>query len=110
MGNGDLPSRLRQAALTAGGDTDRPLRVAVQRAVAGLVRGSRDDLRALDEGVRSYVEAVALRAPTIDDAQVDRLRTAGLSERAIFELTINAAVAAGLERLAVAREVRDACD
>jgi alkylhydroperoxidase family enzyme len=46
----------------------------------------------------AYVETVRRNAYRVTDAQVDALRAAGLSEDEIFELTVAAAVAAGLER------------
>jgi alkylhydroperoxidase family enzyme len=46
----------------------------------------------------AYVETVRRHAYRVTDAQVDALRAAGLSEDEIFELTVAAAVTAGLER------------
>jgi alkylhydroperoxidase family enzyme len=46
-----------------------------------------------------YLEKVRLHAYRITDADVQRLKDAGFSEDEIFEQTVSAAVAAGLERL-----------
>jgi alkylhydroperoxidase family enzyme len=46
-----------------------------------------------------YLEKVRLHAYRVTDADVARLRAAGYSEDEIFEHTVAAAVAAGLERL-----------
>jgi hypothetical protein len=46
-----------------------------------------------------YVEKVRLHAYKVTDADVTRLKDAGFSEDDIFEQTVSAAVAAGLERL-----------
>ena len=46
-----------------------------------------------------YTDTVRRGAYLVTDAQVDALRAAGLSEDEIFELTVSAAVGAGLERL-----------
>ena len=46
-----------------------------------------------------YVETVRRNAYRVTDAQVEALRDAGLSEDEVFELTVAAAVGAGLERL-----------
>ncbi len=47
----------------------------------------------------SYVEKVRLHAYRVTDGDVDALKAAGFSEDEIFEHTVSAAVAAGLERL-----------
>ena len=47
----------------------------------------------------SYLEKVRLHAYKVTDLDVDELKQAGFSEDEIFEHTISAAVAAGLERL-----------
>ncbi len=46
-----------------------------------------------------YVEKVRLHAYEVTDGDVDALKAAGFSEDDIFEQTVSAAVAAGLERL-----------
>lgn len=47
----------------------------------------------------AYLEKVRLHAYKVTDADVERLKDAGFSEDEIFEQTVSAAVAAGLERL-----------
>ena len=47
----------------------------------------------------AYLEKVRLHAYKVTDRDVERLKAAGLSEDEIFEQTVSAAVAAGLERL-----------
>ena len=51
------------------------------------------------EGMGPYLARVSERAYTVTDAEVDRLKADGFSEDEIFEHTVSAAVAAGLERL-----------
>ena len=46
-----------------------------------------------------YLEKVRLHAYTVTDRDVEELKAAGLSEDELFEHTISAATAAGLERL-----------
>jgi alkylhydroperoxidase family enzyme len=46
-----------------------------------------------------YLEKVRLHAYKVTDRDVDELKEAGFTEDEIFEHTISAAVAAGLERL-----------
>jgi alkylhydroperoxidase family enzyme len=47
----------------------------------------------------AYLEKVRLHAYKVTDRDVDELKAAGFSEDEIFEHTVSAAVAAGLERL-----------
>ena len=49
--------------------------------------------------LRAYLEKVRLHAYQVTDGDIERLKTAGFSEDEIFEHTVAAAVAAGLERL-----------
>ena len=65
-----------------------------------------DDLRAAAEPDRpvppaasAYIDTVRRHAYRVTDAQVEALRDAGLSEDEVFELTVAAAVGAGLARL-----------
>ena len=46
-----------------------------------------------------YLKKVRLQAYKVTDRDVDELKAAGFSEDEIFEQTVSAAVAAGLERL-----------
>jgi alkylhydroperoxidase family enzyme len=46
-----------------------------------------------------YLEKVRLHAYQVTDADVQQLKDAGFDEDEIFEHTVSAAVAAGLERL-----------
>jgi alkylhydroperoxidase family enzyme len=48
---------------------------------------------------RAYLETVRRHAYRVSDEQVAELRAVGLSEDEIYELTVAAAVSAGLERL-----------
>jgi len=47
----------------------------------------------------SYLEQVRTRAYTVTDADVERLKAAGVSEDVIFEQTVAAAISEGLRRL-----------
>lgn len=55
--------------------------------------------RPVPETAQGYVETVRRYAYRVTDAQVEALRAAGLSEDDVFELTVAAAVGAGLDRL-----------
>jgi alkylhydroperoxidase family enzyme len=53
----------------------------------------------------AYLEQVRTRAYTVTDADVDRLKEAGLAEDEIFEQTVAAAISEGLRRLDAAAAV-----
>jgi alkylhydroperoxidase family enzyme len=55
--------------------------------------------RADDPAVARYLDCVRRRAYRVTDADVDRLRAAGLDDDMIFELTVAAAIGVGIERL-----------
>jgi alkylhydroperoxidase family enzyme len=57
----------------------------------------------LPDAATRYVEKVRRHAYRVVDADVEALREAGLDEEAIFELTLAAALGAGLERLEAGR-------
>jgi alkylhydroperoxidase family enzyme len=47
----------------------------------------------------AYADTVRRHAYRVTDADVEAVRAAGLTEDEVFEVTISAAVGAGLERL-----------
>jgi alkylhydroperoxidase family enzyme len=53
----------------------------------------------------AYLEKVRLHAYQVTDRDVEELKAAGISEDAIFEHTVSAAAAAGLDRLEAALAV-----
>jgi alkylhydroperoxidase family enzyme len=55
--------------------------------------------RAAPPELARYLEKVRLHAYQVTDTDVQRLKDAGFTEDEIFEHTVSAAVAAGLERL-----------
>jgi alkylhydroperoxidase family enzyme len=66
--------------------------------IAGLRAAARPTRTAPPE-FATYLEEVRLHAHKVSDGDVEELKAAGFSEDEIFEHTISAAVAAGLERL-----------
>ncbi len=71
-----------------------------------------DELRAVVAGLppapeemSGYLAKVRDRAYTVTDADVESLKTSGLSEDEIFEQTVGAAVRQGLRRLDRAQQV-----
>ena len=53
----------------------------------------------LPQELESYVDKVARHAFKVTDADIEALRDSGYSEDAIFELTLSAALGAGIARL-----------
>ena len=66
--------------------------------IAELRAASRPD-RPAPAAFAPYLEKVRRHAYEVTDGDVQRLKDAGFSENEIFEHTVSAAVAAGLERL-----------
>ena len=81
--------RLRARTLDGPGSLD----AAVRRAAFT------NDHRSLSDSMSIYVDNVHRHAYKIIDRDVDALRAEGLEDDQVFELTIAAAVGAGLERL-----------
>ncbi len=89
-----LPQKLQRAIralLNHPGATELELR----RAVMGRTRSAAGHL---PEGLREFVEKIAERPWTVSDEDFARLRAAGYSEDEIYEVTLAAAVGAGLQR------------
>lgn len=74
------------------------LRQAVEAYAANLSGGIRET-QPLPPEIIPYVDKVVLHAYKITDRDVERLKEAGYSEDAIFEITLCAGVGAGLARL-----------
>jgi len=91
--------RLVEAVLTSPGETNPALRRAVEAYTAEL--GGRPDEQAgkLPAELVEYVTKVALHAYKTTDEEIEALRQAGYSEDAIFEITLSAALGAGIARL-----------
>jgi alkylhydroperoxidase family enzyme len=85
--------RVAEAILDTPGDADTALRAQVEAYAAGR------DTPELPDDLRPYVDKVAKNAYKVVDADLDRLREAGYSEDAIFELTLAAALGAARARL-----------
>lgn len=96
-----------QAALTTPGATSAEVRRAVNERVRVRVLqqseppgGSSPDPRiSLSAEIMAFVDGVAERSSDVTAAQVDALRETGLSDEAIFELTVVAAVSRGIVQL-----------
>jgi hypothetical protein len=93
---------LVESILTTPGDTSPALRQAIEARSARL--GGRSDPDppapgAVPEALRAYVDKVACQAYKIADRDLDELKEAGYSEDAILEITLSAALGAGMARL-----------
>jgi alkylhydroperoxidase family enzyme len=88
----DAIDAVGRAILETPGDADLELRRAVSAFAAG------DESQEIPAELRPYVEKVARTAYKVTDGDVDRLREAGYSEDAIFELTLAAALGAARAR------------
>ncbi len=91
--------RLVEAVLSSAGDTDPDTRREVEGHAAAL--GGRP-IRAtsqLPAALGAYVDKVARHAYKVTDDDIAALRQAGYSEDAIFEVTLSAALGAGMSRL-----------
>ena len=96
----DQVASLVAAVSGSSGRSDPRLREAVRARVAHAVEtGEAAPASGLSPDLVAYVDTVARGAYRVTDEHVDRLRRAGLSEDQIFDLTVNAAVTAGVSRL-----------
>ena len=95
------PPKVRKAVealLTKPGVCAPALRASVEAYAAGL-SGAVRQKRELPENLVDYVRKVALCAHATTDEDIARLKEAGYSEDAIFEITLSAAIGAGLARM-----------
>ena len=92
--------RLVDAVLTTRGDTDPDLRRAVEARAAELGgRPAEGSSRLGPSELTRYVDKVAVHAYKVTDGDIEALHRAGYSEDAIFEITLSAALGAGVARL-----------
>lgn len=98
-----LVRALQDSVLTAPGETDPALRRAIEArsAEAGGRPGPAGSQGpdAVSGALRSYVDKVARHAYKVTDRDLEELKRAGYSEDAIFEITLSAALGAGMARL-----------
>jgi alkylhydroperoxidase family enzyme len=91
--------RLSEAVLTGPGDTEPSLRRAVEAWSARPGGRPISNADAFPPELASYVKKVALYAYKTTDEDIEALLKAGYSEDAIFEITLSAALGAGMARL-----------
>jgi hypothetical protein len=91
--------RLVEAVLTSSGETDLALRRIVETYTSELGGRPNGHAGKLPVELATYVTKVALHAYKTTDEDTEALRQAGYSEDAIFEITLSAALGAGIARL-----------
>lgn len=94
-----LTQQLIDAVLSSPGETDPALRSAVREQSAQMSYPASQRIGRVPPELVAYVKKVALHAYKTTDEDVDALLRAGYSEDAIFELTLSAALGAGMVRL-----------
>jgi alkylhydroperoxidase family enzyme len=92
---------LIDGVLNSPGETDVRLRRAVEAQAAKLSGRASSQTGQVPEEVERYTTKVALHAYKVTDQDIEALKEAGYSEDAIFELTLSAALGAGMARLEI---------
>ena len=96
------PTRiLIDGVLSSPGETDSKLRRAVEAQAAQLSGRASSPTSQLPRALERYTTKVALHAYHITDQDIETLGKAGYREDAIFELTLSAALGAGMARLEI---------
>ncbi len=90
---------LVKSVLTTPGDTDPELRRAIEARSAELGGRTQPATGEIPEALRAYVDKVARHAYKVTERDIDELKRAGYSEDAILEITLSAALGAGMSRL-----------
>ncbi len=90
---------LVEAVLTSPGETSSALRHASEAYAAQLSGRASSQTEQLPQELERYLSKVALHAYKVTDEDIEALRIAGYDEDAIFELTLSAALGAGMVRL-----------
>jgi alkylhydroperoxidase family enzyme len=95
----DLTQRLIDAILTSPGETDPTLRRAIEEQSAQWSSRSPHQVEQVPPELVTYVKKVALNAYKTTEEDIEALRRTGYDEDAIFEITLSAALGAGMTRL-----------
>jgi len=96
----DHVASLLAAVSASAGRSDARLRAAVRARGTEIVEaGQTSSSSEIAPDVIAYADTIARGAFRVTDEHVDRLRRAGFSDDEIFDVTVNAAVSAGLSRL-----------
>jgi hypothetical protein len=90
---------LVDGVLNSPGETDPALRREIEAQAAQLSSRSPQPVAQVPPALDTYVKKVALYAYKTTEEDIEALRRAGYSEDAIFEITVSAALGAGMIRL-----------
>jgi len=90
---------LVEGVLNSPGETDPALRRAIAEQSAQLSLRSPQPVEQVPPALIAYVKKVALYAYKTTEEDIEALRRAGYSEDAIFEISLSAALGAGMTRL-----------
>ncbi|EFH80279.1 hypothetical protein [Ktedonobacter racemifer] len=90
---------LSDGVLNSPGEVDSLLRHAVEAQAAKLSGRASHQIGHVPAALEGYITKVALSAYKVTDQDIEALCAAGYSEDAIFELTLSAALGAGMARL-----------
>ena len=91
--------RLVEAVLSGTGETEPALRRTIEAYAAEIGRRPDEQAGKLPAGLVTYVTKVTKHAYKTTDKDIEALLQAGYSEDAIFEITLSAALGAGMARL-----------
>jgi hypothetical protein len=94
-----LSQQLIDAILTTPGETDPTLRSAIEEQSAQWSTSSPQKVERVPAELTTYVKKVALYAYKTTEEDIEALRRAGYDEDALFEITLSAALGAGMTRL-----------
>lgn len=96
------PTRvLIDGVLSSPGETNSKLRCEVEAQAAQLSGRASSQTSQVSDALERYTTKVARHAYKITDQDIATLKEAGYSEDAIFELTLSAALGAGMARLEI---------
>jgi len=94
-----LITTLTTATLESKGETSSEIRKAVTDYAVSVNQDQTPENGRFAPNLIPYINKVALQAYKITDSDVEQLKSQNYSEDEIFELTISAALGAGLARL-----------
>ncbi len=90
---------MAHAVFNSPGDTLPELRHAIETYVTTLSGGATENSPILPPALEKLIRKIALHAYKVTAEDIAELQHAGYSEDAIFEITVSAALSAGVARL-----------
>ena len=93
----EIVQKLVSSLLEGPAETEQGLRKSIEAFSASL-GGGRREVGEIPGELRDYVTKVSLYAYKVTDEDIQRLKSAGYSEDEIYEITLCAALGAGLAR------------